>query len=221
MPPVWSREAGKRAAVSYFQRFRSRRTFYFEGESFPYFYHPYNLAWRNERSVEIPIVFSCLERRPGDRVLEVGNVLSHYFDVSHDIVDKYERATGVINEDAVEFTREEKYGTIISISTLEHIGLNEEPPRSAKGLEAIEKLKRLLMPGGLFLATVPVGINPVLDKKLLSSESPFEQVRALKRRNMSNDWKQVEPRSVARARYSNVGFRAGAILVLKTEKGQE
>jgi hypothetical protein len=40
----------------------------------------------------------------GRNVLEVGNVLSHYFPVHHDVLDKYEKAKGVINEDVVEFS---------------------------------------------------------------------------------------------------------------------
>jgi len=49
-------------------------------------------------------------------------VLSHYFAVKHDIVDKYEIAPSVVNEDLVNFKPGKKYDLIVSISTLEHVG---------------------------------------------------------------------------------------------------
>jgi hypothetical protein len=59
-------------------------------------------------------------------ILEIGNVLSHYFPVNHDIVDKYEKADGVINQDVVHFYSPKKYDLIVSVSTLEHVGWDED-----------------------------------------------------------------------------------------------
>lgn len=220
MPPAVFREAFKRGAVAFRKAFAFGRTFDFEGRSYRYFYHPYNLAWRNERAVEVPIALGFLEGSGGKRVLEVGNVLSHYVDVSHDVVDKYEKAPGVINVDAVEFDPGRRYDLVVSISTLEHIGADEEPARPGAALEAVENLKRLLAPGGKMIATVPVGLNEELDRVLFSTANPFEKTRALKRR-AGNTWQQVDPGTVRRCRYRESSFRADAILVLETGRERD
>ncbi len=87
----------------YYTKVKSRKSFTFQGKTYPNFYHRYNIPWKNERTVEIPIVRDIIKDIEEDRILEVGNVLSHYFYVEHDVVDKYEKAEGVINEDVVNF----------------------------------------------------------------------------------------------------------------------
>ena len=139
------------------------REFIFNGKKYRYFYHPYNTTWKNERKVEIPIIYELLEQNQGKRILEVGRVLPHYFSVSHDVLDKYEKGKNVINEDVVDFTPPGKYDLIVSISTLEHIGWNEAPKEPEKAAKAIENLKRCLNPGGKIVFTVPIGQNPHLD----------------------------------------------------------
>ncbi len=74
----------------------SKAEFEFDGKSLSLFYHHYNMTWANERAVEVPIAADFLRRSAGKRVLEVGNVLSHYGDVDHTILDKYERGTGIL-----------------------------------------------------------------------------------------------------------------------------
>ena len=81
----------------------SENTFVFKGYTLNYFHHAYNKTWQNERAVEIPIIWGILTGYQGKRILEVGNVLSHYIPVEHDIVDKYEMAPGVINQDVVDY----------------------------------------------------------------------------------------------------------------------
>ena len=96
----------------------------------------------NERAIEVPIVWKIVSEYSEGRILEVGNVLSHYFSVCHDILDKYEKADGVINQDVVNFWAPNKYELIVSISTLEHVGWDESPRDPNKILRAIENLKR-------------------------------------------------------------------------------
>ena len=40
-----------------------------------------------------------LENNPNAKILEIGNVLSHYTTVNHEIVDKYEKGINVKNID--------------------------------------------------------------------------------------------------------------------------
>src|SRR5450759_2230718 len=88
-------------------------TFTFRNSEFRYIYHR---TWRNERKIEAPIALYELENHSSQEILEVGNVLHHYIQVKHDVVDKYEIAKGVINEDIVDFRPEKSYGLILSIS---------------------------------------------------------------------------------------------------------
>ncbi len=94
------------------------RTFAFEEARYRYFLHGYNLTWSNERAVEIPIVWAAVRACHGGRVLEVGNVLSHYFAVDHEVLDKFERGAAVRNEDVATFRSPRRYDLIVSISTL-------------------------------------------------------------------------------------------------------
>jgi len=82
-----------RVTVSYlfYKLFRSSRTFTFNGKEYKYFIHTYNPTWRKERSVEIPIIKEIVRKFKGKEILEVGNVLSHYYPVNHDILDKYRK----------------------------------------------------------------------------------------------------------------------------------
>ena len=110
-------------------------SFTFRGRPYRYFWHPYNSTWRNERAIEIPIARRFVAGIPPDKVLEIGNVLSHYGPVAHEVVDKYEQTVGVRNEDVCDFRSNKKYELILSISTLEHVGWDEEPQDETKVLQ--------------------------------------------------------------------------------------
>ncbi len=148
----------------------------------------------HERAVEIPIVLEVVRRARGQSILEVGNVLSHYFPLTHDILDRYEVAPGVINEDVVDFAPPEGYDLIISISTLEHMGWDEDPRDDTKVLRAIENLKSCTTQQGRLLVTLPIGYNPILDR-LLHAEIRFEKVAYLLRlgelERVEADWEDV------------------------------
>src|SRR3990167_11221224 len=133
---------------------RPTKTFTFQGSQYNYFFHKYNVAWRNERTVEIPIIKKFVDEYKGKNILEVGNVLSHYFLVRHDIIDKYEKAKNVFNQDITEYKLEKKYDLIISVSTLEHVGWEEKPKNPEKYEIAISCLKKMLAKKGKLLVTL-------------------------------------------------------------------
>ncbi|MDH4153678.1 MAG: class I SAM-dependent methyltransferase [Nitrospira sp.] len=165
------------------------KTFQFDGRTHEYLYHPYNRTWKNERGVEIPIFRELLLRHEGRRVLEVGNVLSHYFPVQHEVVDKYEVSPGVLNQDILEFVPQRPYDLIVSISTLEHVGWDEQPREPAKLLRVIEYLRSTcLAPSGQLVASLPIGYNQYFDDLLNSGRSPFTTQHFLKRVSKRNYW---------------------------------
>ena len=90
------------------EKFLSSKSFEVEGRAYPYTIHPHNFTWTNERAVEISIAEKAIADRPKMRTLEVGNVTQHYFQTKHDVVDKYEKADGVINVDVVDYSPRKK-----------------------------------------------------------------------------------------------------------------
>jgi hypothetical protein len=197
---------------------KGRHTFELGGRSYPYFCHRYNLTWRNERIVEVPVIWELVQRFRGKRILEVGNVLSHYFPVEHDVLDKYERADGVLNQDLVDFRADGQYDLIVSISTLEHIGWDETPRDPGKVLRAIETLKACLRPGGTMLVTVPLGYNRDLDEHLRSGRLSFPVEHYLKRVSRDNQWREVPRERMNDARYGYPYLAANDLLFATFEK---
>lgn len=172
----------------YYKFFKSIKPLKFQEESYKYFYRWYNYTWTNERSIEIPIVCKFIKKYKDNEILEVGNVLSHYFKWDHDVVDKYEKAEGVINQDIVDFHPSKKYGIIVSISTLEHVGWDETPKDPKKIFPAIKNLKNCLMPRGKLIITIPLGHNPYLDELLKTEKLKFTENYYFKRISKGNEW---------------------------------
>jgi hypothetical protein len=178
------------ANVTTYKLLGSHRTFVFEGRNLKYFYHRYNNAASSERTIEIPIVRQFL--RPGQNVLEVGNVLNHYSAFAHDVVDKYEMAEGVSNCDIVEYTTSKPYDLIISISTIEHVGWDEPRKEADKPIRAINRMKSFMAQNGTMIVTVPGGYNPHLDEFLESGSLECRRHHRYQRVSWFNDWREVE-----------------------------
>ena len=166
-------------------------TFYFIGRKLKYFRHSYNLAYQNERKVEIPIAawFLCNQDK-STRILEVGNVLRNYgFMDSRDILDKYDPSPGVINQDVVDYLPKEKYDAIISISTLEHVGWDEAVRDPGKIPRSIKNLKEnCMLPLGTMLVTLPLGYNTYFDEYIKNGGDIFTEKYFLKRVSDKNEW---------------------------------
>jgi len=199
---------------AYYRRFKSA-SFTARGVVYQYFYHAYNQTYCNERAVEIPIVWSIVQRVPPERVLEVGNVLSHYFPTRHDVVDKYERVPRVQNVDVVDFRPTQPYDLIVSISTLEHVGFNEQPLEPEKPWRAIRHLQSCLSPQGRLVITIPVGFNPHLDRMLQEGRIPLDDPLYLRRISSDNRWREATWEDIRGARYGDP-YRNGNGLVVAT-----
>jgi hypothetical protein len=198
----------------YYKLTPRNRTFLFQGHEYRYFYSFINTTWINERCIEIPIVMEIVKNYRGKKILEVGNVLSHYFSFKHLIVDKYEIANGVINQDVVDVKPKEKYDLIISISTLEHVGWDEKPRDNMKIPNAIENLKGLLRPNdGMIIVTFPLGYNSVLDRLLKDKVIRFTKIYYLKRISKSNGWKEVSWEDVQDTEYGKPFPFANALVI--------
>jgi SAM-dependent methyltransferase len=195
-------------------------TFGHDGTPLPYLRHAYNYTWLNERAVEIPLAEAVLDAAgPSARVLEVGNVLGHYRSGTHTVVDKYERAPGVHNVDVVDIdVPGGPFDLIVAISTLEHVGLDEEVQDPDKPARAIAHLTALLAPGGRLWCTFPVGYNPALDAGLREERLGFDRLTALRRTGRDNRWEQIPVDDVWGISYDWLLYTAHAIVVAERQR---
>ncbi|HEY4497211.1 MAG TPA: hypothetical protein VJC20_00410 [Candidatus Paceibacterota bacterium] len=186
-----------------YYKFKTPYHFSYRSKKYQQFWKNYNATWLNERAVEIPIIMDIIQSYRGKRILEVGNVLSNYFSVTHDVLDKYDSAFGVIRRDAARFIPEEKYDLIVSISTIEHIGFDETPQDLKKIPTTIENLKmNCLNENGKMVITLPLGYNANLDGMIELKELEFDTINFLKRINKKNQWKEVSWDEARGGRYN-------------------
>ena len=186
-------------------QFKKQRYFMLNDIRYLMFYHRYNFTWTKERSVEIPIIFKFINDTVTEsRVLEVGNVLGNYFPAWWDIIDKYEQAKGVLNEDIETFQPKEKYDKIVAISTFEHIGFDSELNPEYTGIKiqkAFNNLKdNCLKNGGSIMITTPMGYNPYMDEIAIYNHLGFTKCSFLKRIN-KNEWRQVDAEEASKCKY--------------------
>ncbi|MEY2452987.1 MAG: hypothetical protein QOD92_2561 [Acidimicrobiaceae bacterium] len=194
-------------------RKRGQRTFSVGERTYHYATDHYNRGWRNERAVELALGRGFLADNQGRRLLEVGNVLAHYGVAGHDVLDKYEDAPNVINDDIVDFTPEVPYEAILSISTLEHVGWDEKPREPDKTLRAYHAMRAMLAPGGTMLLTCPIGQNSYLDEYIQQEALEFPERHYLLRVTRDNVWREVELSAVRGAVYHHPYRNANALFV--------
>jgi hypothetical protein len=193
----------------------SRQRFVLGDREYAYEVHGYNETWTNERAVELAVGFDALRRHVGEEVLELGNVLGHYIERKHDVVDKYERAPGVTNCDVLDFYPARRYRLIVSISTLEHVGLEEEVVDPGKPARVVDHLASLLDGGGEMLFTFPLGYNAALDEHVRSGALSFSQVRYMRRVSSDNRWVETGVDDVADAAFGKPYPRANALVIAR------
>jgi hypothetical protein len=205
--------------ASYFFINKKRGCFLLEGGKFGYFNHRHNSTNLNERSVEISIIRHLIKENTGKPILEIGNVLSHYFTPYWDIVDKYEKGPHVINQDVIDYKKPQKYGLIVSISTFEHIGYDEEITDNGKVIEAVRHVKNsLLTSDGLFVMTVPIGYNKDFDRTLFNDGLGFGKTYYFQRISADNQWQECEKKAVESAKYGSPYQWANAIAICATKR---
>lgn len=197
---------------------RGRRgRFAFGSEQYPYLYHRYKFSWLTERAVEVPIVQAIVDRHRTRRVLEVGNVLAHYREQDHLIVDKYEQGPGVLNRDVLELADLGAFDLVVAVSTIEHVGRDEEPRDPEKASEAVRALRSLLARGGRLVLTVPVGYHHGLDAALRDGTFRPARLGALRRERLGPHWREVSPDTVWGTPYDFLLYSARAVVVAEFE----
>jgi hypothetical protein len=190
-----------------------RGEFEFQGRRYPYLYHRYKRTWLTERAVEVPVMSALVAAQPGARVLEVGNVLGHYGPQRHQVLDKYERAPGVLNRDVLDLDGLGPFDLIVAISTLEHVGWDERPREPGKVLAAVEALRHALATGGRLALTFPAGYNPSFDAFLRDGAIDLVDAGALIRTGSGTSWREVTPAEAWSAPYDFLLYRANGVVI--------
>lgn len=193
-------EETKREYLKIMKENFSEKGFIFDNNFYLYFNHGYNETMSNERCIEIPIITEYVKKYAFGNVLEIGNVTSHYFPTSHDIIDLEEQSNtvNIINQDIADYKPDKKYDLIFSISTLEHVGftLMEEPgqykPTSGYIEKAFKNIISLLNTGGTLVFTVPLGYNPELDNFILFGNHNIDKLYCIERDFFNNKWKEID-----------------------------
>ena len=192
----------------------AKAEFTFEGKSLPLFYHRYNMTWATERAVEVPVAGEFLRRFAGKSVLEVGNVTPHYLDTGHTILDKFESGPGIINEDIADFAPSERFDLILSVSTFEHIGFDDEADGDSgkKISQAIATCRGLLAVGGQLVLTLPLGYNPALDRMIADGQLGSDRATFLKRTGRLA-WQAVDANTALASEYGRPFPYANAVMI--------
>ena len=192
------------------------KTFRYQGVDLEYFSHRYNVAWGNERTIEIPIALYHLEEFSGSRILEVGNVLGCYVKRAWDCVDLYDSSPGLIKADILTFSPAIPYDFIFSISTLEHVRY-DEPTKDPTALkQAIEHLRRLLAPGGQLVVTLPFGYNPAVNHEVEVGCLCIVPCTFMRRISADNLWEECTREQALVCHYGNPYSAANAIVIVRS-----
>ena len=195
------------------RRSRARERFSLHGHLLPYTLARYNSSFRNERTVEISVARWFLDQAPSGRVLEIGNVLGHYGLRGHDVVDRYETVRGVVNADILEFVPAELYDTVLTVSTLEHVGQDEDPRAPERAIAAFERFDGLARPDGRVLITIPVGYNATLDDAIRTRRVRMPLETVLMRIDRANHWVETTLEDGFSRRYGTPYPNANAVYV--------
>lgn len=188
--------------------------FLYNSNKYSLFCHKYNTTWINERAIEIPIISHEINNlSPHSDILEIGNVLSHYFYSDWEVVDKFEKGNLVINKDILDFNSERKYKLIISISTLEHIGFDDDSGDSYNKIQkAFYMITKLLLPNGRFIFTVPIGYNPFLDNLIQENKFSLKDQKFIKKFT-KHHWEEVTKSEALKCKYGSPFPYANCIMV--------
>jgi len=85
---------------------------------------------------------------------------------------------------------------VLSISTLEHIGIDQYGNTNLSDTEAIKGLNQILTTAKNYFITIPIGFNKTFDKQIEAQLSSIPHKYGILRKNKSGkppEWIKVDP----------------------------
>ena len=148
----------------------------------------------SERAIEVPLAIDFLSNYvKTEPVVELGCVLPYYLlkKANHIVCDLTDKHPQNFKRDIREIGEAELSGNVISISTIEHIGLNEYGIAAKEGVSAIDVLRLVVSNARRYFVTFPLGHNTELDRYVLNRCDLGERYVT---RNLddANDWHEVD-----------------------------
>jgi hypothetical protein len=203
----------------YYRRFKTAETFTFQEKKYHYLFHRYNTTWKNERSVSIPIIWDIVKeyQREGKSILELGNMLSYVFPVNHDILDKYETAKNIINEDIADYNPVKKYDLIVSVLCLPCVGWDETPRDPRKIIRTLTNMNNLLSSDGKIVVALGLGYNSDMDSLLKEGKIKFDTQSCMKKTS-GYRWREASWNEVKDSKYDHSVPTSTGLLVGTSEK---
>lgn len=156
--------------------------FIFNNKEYNYFNHEYNSTRFTERAVEIPISFDFINQKT--EIIEIGCVLPYYMDTEHEVIDLVDTHPKAKNVDAIDVNYKNK--NVLSISTVEHVGLNDYGIESKEKDSSIKLCQKIMDESTKYFITWPLGYNPHLDKWGFTQNASFIS----RNKNDPNSWIQ-------------------------------
>ena len=153
---------------------------FFNLNNIDYFDHPFNTTIKNERQIEIPVALRFIESKHPNKIIEIGSVLHHYFDLNHVSIDPTDKHA-TLNDYAENINFKNK--SVLSISTLEHIGRGDYGLPKNKTLSS-SVLNKIYNDSSSCLISWPIGFNIYLDEYV--KENSFDYV--FHRRKTDTEW---------------------------------
>ena len=148
--------------------------FQYRGRWFRLFEHECNCGWRDglmtERAVELSIADWWLKRHAREGVVEVGAVTPYYWrNRVKTVIDPSDRHSAVTHRTSL-FNFDFAGRTVLSISTVEHVGAGEYGLEALRTEDCTAALRLFVEQSKSCLITFPTGYAPALDAFVMSPE---------------------------------------------------
>lgn len=204
---------------------RQEISFVFAGERIPFFCHRHNCGWPprrpTERTVELALADRWLSRARTTTVCEVGAVTPYYWPGRIvRIVDPADPHPGVTERKSL-FDVDLRGASVLSISTVEHVGLGEYGQPSEPDL-APKAIRKIVDEAESWLVTFPIGYNAALDHYVRSGE--LEKiggvVRHLVRPDTDWGWREEPDRKQSQLPYGPLWANGVTVLTSTPAEGR-
>jgi len=179
-----------------------------------YFFHPYNNTRVNERCAEVALALEFISKYPD--YVEVGAVMPYYIESDTWVIYPFDPKGSddrrLADCDLTDLN-------VVSISTLEHIGIDQYGNKVINDWEALAGLKQIISTAKNYFITIPMGFNKLFDSQI-ESILPELNCYGILRKNKPEDppeWIKVDPVTHLDYEYNKPFPFANFVLIITSE----